>query len=397
MSSISKTSFSYLDNAASTPLANEVKEEMIKAQELYGNPSSYNNIGREARRLLENCRFNVARHIGAKPEEIVFTASGSEANNLAILGLADQLKSKEIITTPVEHFSVLQPVNILGRQGIKTTYLKVDGEGFIDLGDLRNKLNSKVKLVSIIYANNEIGTIQPIKKISKIIKKNSSALFHIDACQAMEYLPINVNELGVDLMTFNGAKIYGPKGVGVLYKKAGINLKPLICGGEQENGLRAGTENLISIVGLTKALSLIDNSSGSKISELRNNFFNEILKTMPEIKINGPYSGKALKGQPDGDKRLPNNINISIPGLDSENLLLELDKHHIYAGSGSACTAHSVEPSHVLRAIRVEPRHLKGALRFSLGRQTTKKDIDTLLRVLPKVVIELRKRYKIRT
>lgn len=400
----------YLDNAASTPVEPQVQQEMLKMLAFYGNPSSFNDIGRMARKQMGNARLKVARFIGAKPEEVIFTSSGSEANNLAIFGVtgaySDLFRAVpkkqvqgEIITTPIEHPSVLEPLRVLSKKGWKITYLRVDRDGLVDTKDLEQKLNPRVALISIIYANNEIGTIQPIKKISKILnefKRNKPKadsrklianekfpIFHSDACQAAGYLDMNVNNLGVDLLTFNGTKIYGPRGIAVLYKKRGVSLKPLIYGGDQEYGLRAGTENLPAIAGLTKAISLIGKKEGGRLAELRDYFFKKIVEEMQGIKINGPS---------DGD-RLPNNINISIPGLDSENPLLELDKYGIYASSGSACTARSVEPSHVLRAIGVEKKYLSGALRFSLGRQTTKKDIDYVLKILPKVVGELKKRY----
>ncbi len=375
----------YLDNAASTPTDPVVKREMTRVMDIYGNPSSFNNSGREARKLLEESRLKIARFIGAKPEEIILTSSGSEANNMAVFGLAGMnLKPAEIITTPIEHPSVLESLKSLSNKGWKITYLKVDKDGFIDLNELKSKLNSEVKLVSIIYANNEIGTIQPIRKAAEIVKNFGNIYFHVDSCQATEYLEMNVNNLGVDLMTFNGSKIYGPKGIGVLYKKRGIKLSPIIYGGSQEHGLRAGTENLPAIAGLAKSLSLINKKESVRASKLRDYFLNEIKRIIPEARINGPS----------GNGRLPNNINISVRALASENLLLELDKYGISASSGSACTSHSVEPSHVLKAIGVESKYLNGALRFSLGRNTTKKDIDYVLQVLPKVIEDLNKRYR---
>ena len=402
MSSISKRSI-YLDNAASTPTDLRVLKEMSGIFKLYANPSSFNQAGRNARKKLEESRMTIARFLGAQPEEIIFTSSGSEANNLAILGLAQtQSKKGEIITTPIEHPSVLKSLRNLQKWGWQITYLKINKDGLINLKDLEEKLNSGVVLVSIIYANNEIGTIQPIKTIAKIINhfRNSKLktlkskleihekmypFFHVDACQAAEYLDINVNNLGVDLLTFNGAKIYGPKGSAVLYKRRGVPLEPLVYGGDQEHGLRAGTENLVAIAGLARAVSLINRKTESeRVSKLRDYFLENIISVMPDTKINGAT----------GNERLANNINISIPGLFDENLLLELDKYGIYASSGSACTARSIEPSHVLKAIGVDKKFLGGALRFSLGRQTTKKDIDYVLKVLSKVVGELRQRYK---
>jgi len=392
----------YLDYAAATPIDHRVKEEMVKTIEFFGNPSSFNNAGRLARDKISQSRLLVARFLGAKIDEIIFTASGSEANNLAVFGLTKEAPQElnEIVTTPIEHPSVLEPVKQLTNQGYKIHYLRVNKEGLIDLSDLEKKINRKTLLISVIYVNNEIGTIQPIPKVYKVIKhfrdrklaiRNYKSevnekiypLFHSDACQAAEYLDMNVNHLGVDLLTFNGSKIYSSPGVAVLYKRRGVVLKSLIYGGNQEYGLRAGTENLSLIAGLAKAISLINRNTSKEMERLRDYFIEGLKIILPEAKINGPLK----------EGRQANNINISIPDLDSEIILLELDSYGISASSGSACTAHSVEPSHVLKAIKVESRYINGALRLSLGRQTTKKDVDYVLRVLPKVVWDLKKRY----
>jgi len=401
MSRLSKRLKIYLDNASATPISQIVKKEVIKATELYGNPSSFNNAGRAARKKFNGSRLAIARFLGSKPEEIIFTSSGSEANNLALFGLAEAYPDrKEIITSPIEHPSVLKPLQVLSKRGYKIIFVRVNSVGLVDVEDLRRKITLKTLLVSIMYANNEIGTIQPIIKASRVIKefrKNKLEIgnwkleidekmfpfFHVDACQATEYLDMNVNNLGVDLLTFNGSKIYGPRGIAVLYKKRGVLLKPIIYGGDQEYSLRAGTENLPAVAGLAVAIGLIDKRDGQKLLKLREYFFDKINIVIRDVKING--SG--------GLDRLPNNINISIPELNDENLLLELDRYGIQASSGSACTARSVEPSHVLKAIDVSPRYLNGALRFSMGRQTTKKDIDYLLEVLLKIVKDLKKRY----
>ncbi len=390
----------YLDNAASTPIDKKVAVEMARAVKLYGNPSSYNDRGREAREYIEKARLKVARFLGAHSDEIIFTASGTESNNLAILGLANLRGKGEIISTPIEHPSVLRPLEFLKRKGRNVKFIKVDKEGVVDPDDLKNKLSSRTVLVSVMYANNEIGTIEPILRVSKIIKEFTNSLeirnskleiggtrpvlFHTDACQATEYLNMNVNHLGADLLTFNGSKIYGPRGIGVLYKRRGVGLSPLLLGGEQESGLRAGTENLPAIGGLAVALSQIDKTEAVHPFDLRDYFIDEISKRLPDIVVNGAL----------GEQRLPNNVNISVPDLTSEMLLLELDKYDICAGSGSACTSHSVEPSHVLKAIGLEKKYLDGALRLSMGRQTTKKDMDYVLQVLPKIIKNLKKIYK---
>lgn len=381
---MSNTRVIYLDNSASTPLDKKVAEEMARASKLYGNPSSYNDCGREAREYIETARLKVARFIGAHSDEIIFTSSGTEANNLTILGLANSHSKGEIISTPIEHPSVLRPLEFLKHKGLKAVFIKVDKRGLVDLNDLKNKLTSRSVLVSVMYANNEIGTIEPIVKIGKIIKESSKALFHVDACQATEYLDMNVNRLGADLLTLNGTKIYGPKGIGVLYKRRGVKLSPLLIGGEQESGLRAGTENLPAIGGLAAALDRIDKKEGERLVGLRDYLIKKVQNLLPDIVVNGAL----------GNQRLPNNINISVPGLSSEVMLLELDKYGVCAGSGSACTSHSVESSHVLKAIGLDKKYINGALRFSLGRQTTKRDIDYVLNVLPKVIKDLKKRYK---
>lgn len=390
MSSIIKKQV-YLDNAASTPIDSRVKLEMSKALNLYGNPSSFNNKGREARKAIENARLTIARFLGAQAEEVIFTSSASESNNMAIFGVVGLMEKGEILTTPIEHPSVLEPVKELERRGWKVNYIKVDQEGMVDLEDFKKRLNSKVRFISIIYANNEIGSIQYVQKIAKIIRdyeyqanNKNYPILHIDACQAAGFLDLNVNRLGADLLTFNGTKIYGPKGSAVLYIRKNTKIKPFIFGGDQERGLRAGTENVSAIVGLAKAVSIIDKKDFIRIAKLRDYFIENLYKTIPDAKINGPI----------GDRRLPNNVNISIPGVDSENILLELDKAGIYASGGSACTARAVEPSHVLQAIGVEEKYIKGTLRFSLGRQTKKSDIDYALKVLPRAVRDLRRRYK---
>ena len=388
----------YLDHAASTPIDKKVAIEMARAVKLYGNPSSHNDCGREAREYIEQARMKVAGFLGAHSDEIVFTSSGTESNNLAILGLADSRSKGEIISTPIEHPSVLKPSEFLKQRGWKVQFVRVDKEGVVDLDDLRSKLNPKTTLVSVMYANNEIGTIEPIVKIGKLVRESGKALFHVDACQATEYLDMNVNHLGVDLLTFNGSKIYGPKGVGVLYVRRGVKLSPILLGGEQEGGLRAGTENLMAIGGLTVALDRIDKKENRQLSNLRDYFVKEIQNLLPDIKINGPVNDRPRQRTGRHSMsvihRLPNNVNISVPDLTSEVLLLELDKYGICAGSGSACTSHAVEPSHMLKAIGVDKKYLDGALRFSMGRQTTKKEIDYILKVLPKIVKDLKKRYQ---
>lgn len=381
----------YLDNAAAAPTEKGVQREMNRGMKIYGNPSSFNNAGRQASKELIMARLKIARFLGAHQEEIVFTSSGSEANNMAITGLASfaPKNKNEIITTQIEHLSVLEPVRSLTANGFKAIFVKINKDGLVDAEDVLSKINSKTLLVSVMYANNEIGTIEPINKIGKAVRlfrKNGSKfpVFHVDACQAAGYLNMNVNSIQADLLTFNGSKIGGPRGVGVLYVRKGTVLAPFVLGGGQERGLRAGTENLPAILGLAKAVELINKKETGRLGQIRDYFINRIKEIDSDIKLNGAG----------GNDRLPNNINISIPKLDSENLLLELDKYGISAGSGSACTSRSVEPSHVLRAIGVKDKYLSGALRFSMGKQTTKKDIDYVLKVLPRIIYDLKKRYR---
>ncbi len=384
--------FYYLDNAAATPIDPRVLKSMTLAYKKYGNPSSFNNAGRLAREEMESARLTIARFLGARPEEIVFTSSGSEANNLALRGVLNN-EQRTVLTTPIEHPSVLETLKRI--KGIKVKYVPVDKEGLVELDAFQNMLTAHCSLVSVMYANNEIGTIQPIRQISKTIRdfnqklethEKSQVIFHVDACQAVGFLNMNVQHLGADLVTFNGSKIYGPRGVGVLYVRRGTKLRSLILGGSQERGLRAGTENVPAIVGLAKAVALLKEARIKK-QELRIKFIRDYaIKKLEEI------SGVILNG-PRKDKRLVNNISICVPNLESENLLLELDKYSISAGSGSACASHSVEPSHVLKAIGVPAKYINGALRFSLGRETTKKDIDYLVKSLVKIIAELTKRY----
>ena len=374
----------YLDNAAATPVDPRVLKAMTLAYKKYGNPSSFNNVGRLAREEMDSARLAVARFLGARAEEIIFTSSGSEANNLALQGTLNHEQGL-VLTTPIEHPSVLETLKRI--KGIKVKYIPVNKEGLVDLDIFQNMLTTHCSLVSVMYANNEIGTIQPIRQISQIITRYNKShgthiLFYVDACQATGFLDMNVQHLGADLLTFNGSKIYGPRGIGVLYVRRGTKINSLIFGGSQERGLRAGTENVSAIVGLAKAVALINEQGTMNMVKIRDYAIKK-LELISGVILNGPY----------GAERLANNINVCIPNLESENLLLELDKYGISAGSGSACTSHAVEPSHVLKAIGVPTKYINGALRFSLGRDITKKDIDYLVKSLVKIIADLSKRY----
>lgn len=394
----------YLDYAAATPVRPEVKKEMNRFWNVdFGNPSSFNDSGRKARKAVEDARDKIRRILGvSKADKVVFTGSGTESCNLAILGLAKKFKAGHIITTEIEHKAVLEPINYLKNKGFKITYLKVNENGLINLSDLEKAIRKDTILISIIYANNEIGTIQQIKKIGKIIKATRDKrqafvpssgrggtsripFFHIDACQASGYLDINANNLGVDLMSLNAAKIYGPKGIGLLYVRNGTPIESLIFGGGQESKLRSGTEAVPLITGFAKALELAEKEKekeSKRLIELRDYFFNRIQKLIPEVKING-----------DLENRLPNNINISIPDVESEQILLRYDLKGIRASSGSACTARDLEVSHVLRAIGLNKKYGRGSLRFSMGRSTSKKDLDHVLKSLVEIIKELKKIY----
>ncbi len=361
-----------------------------------GNPSSFNDSGRKAREAVEQSRKRIARILGAKNQEIIFTSSATEANNLAIFGIAKanpgsrmKLFTKHgnklhIITTLIEHHSVLEPIKKLEKEGFKITYLPVNKEGIINLEDFKKALKPETLLISIIYVNNEIGSVQPIKKIGKIIKEfkkvSSPLYFHVDASQASAYLDINANNLGADLMTISSHKIYGPKGIAALYIRRGTEIKPLIFGGGQEWGLRSSTEAVPLIVGLAKALEITNSKkqmTNSKMEKLRTYFVNELKEEFSSIKINGPE---------ELHDKAPHIINAVFPGIESEQLLLHLDKHGIRASAGSACASRGIEPSHVLTAIGLSKEEARSSIRFSLGRETSKTDLDYVLKILPKVV-----------
>jgi len=394
----------YLDSAAANPLHPKVLKAMRPFFcATYGNPSSLHKQGIEAKKAVEESRGTIARLINAKPEEIVFTAGGTESVNLAIFGVAREQKRKlkvvpHIITTAIEHHSVLNSFQALREEGFKTSVVTVDKEGFIDLKKLKQAVRPETVLISVMYANNEIGTVQPIAEIGKWLKaenekrkaKNySEIIFHTDACQAAGSLDINVQKLGVDLMSLNAGKIYGPKQVGFLYVKKGIVLKPILYGGGQERGLRSGTENVASIVGFAEALKNsreILLKENERLKKLSLYLFLSINKNLPNIELNGP----ALDGR--HIKRLPNNINFFVKGVQGEDLMLYLDSYNIAVSTGSACsTGTAEEASHVLRAIGRSHKEAKSGIRITLTNYTNKKEIDYLLKVFPEIVKQLRK------
>ncbi|MDI6717457.1 MAG: cysteine desulfurase family protein [Patescibacteria group bacterium] len=380
----------YLDYAAATYIDPAVLRKITPyLKRNFGNPSSLHLPGRNAKMAIENSRTIIAGILGVESQEIIFTGSGTESDNLAIFGIARAHKNKgnHVIISKIEHKAVLEAAKKLRKEGFEITYLNVDSEGMVKLPEIKKALRKNTILVSIMYANNEIGTIQPISEISKIIrdfrKNNLFPVFHTDACQAAGALDLNIGKLGVDLMTLNSSKIYGPKGAGCLYVSKNINLESLIVGGGQERNIRAGTENTALIVGFSEALKLAEKlrkKESLRLKKLRNYFIKKFLKTIPDSRLNGHK-----------EKRLPNNINISINEAEGESLMLMLDKNKIFASTGSACTSDSLEVSHVLLATGLSPELSHCSLRFTLGRKTAKSDIDCVLKILPEIVYKLRK------
>ena len=374
----------YLDYAATTPVSDEVMASMEPYfQREYGNPGSFNTLGMKARDAVDAARAKISKILNCKTSELIFTSCGTESINLAIKGFmrANKEKGNHLITTSIEHQAVLETCRYLEKyEGVKVTYLDVNHEGFINLRQLEESIKKETILVSIMYANNEIGTIQSLSDIGKITKKQG-IIFHTDACQA-GLLNLDVNKLQVDLLSLNGSKIYGPKGVGLLYKKTGIPLHPLIHGGGQENNLRSGTENVPGIVGFAAALSMIQENKEKEIERLKNlqeKLIDNILKNIPNSHLNGPIKN-----------RLPGNASITFKGLDTEALLIALNDSGIYASSGSACTSKNINASHVILAIGSAQEKASGTIRFTLGKYTTKQDIDYVLDVLPGIIKKLR-------
>lgn len=374
----------YFDNAATTKIKPEVLKEMMPyLTEEYGNPSSLYGIGRNAKKAIDNSRNKVAELINCDKNEIYFTSCGTESDNTAIKGIANRYKEKgnHIITTKIEHHAILESCEELEKQGFDVTYLNVDENGIVDLQELENAITDQTILISVMFANNEIGTIQPIKQISEIAK-NKNILFHTDAVQAVGNCPIDVKEMGIDLLSMSGHKIYAPKGIGALYVKKGIEFDKFMNGGHQEKNKRAGTENLASIVGLGKSCELSKTNMEYHIKHLKNlrdYYIEQVQKNIENIKINGSM-----------EFRLPGNANISFIGVDSTALLLELDKKGICCSSGSACNSSETTPSHVLTAIKLDSNMAKSALRTTFGEFNTKAEVDYLIQNLIEIVNKLR-------
>lgn len=376
--------FIYADNAATTAVSEEVLNAMMPYfTQAYGNASSIYKLGRDAQRDIEFAREKVAKAIGADPNEIYFTSCGSESDNWAVKGTAERLSAKgkkHIITSAIEHHAILHTTEYLEKKGFEVTYIPVDEKGLIDPENVRKAIREDTALVSIMYANNEIGTIQPIDEIAEICKEKK-VLFHTDAVQAVGHIDINVHKQGIDMMSISGHKIHAQKGIGALYVRKGVALPNLIHGGGQERSKRAGTENVPAIVGLGAAMEIACKNISEKnayVTERRNRIIDELLK-IPYTRLNG-----------DRDKRLPGNVNISFEGIEGESLLLMLDMYGICASSGSACTSGSLDPSHVLLAIGLKHEVAHGSLRLSIEENITDEDVDYIIKTVPVVAERLR-------
>lgn len=367
----------YFDHSATTRLDSRVLNKMQPyLTYYYGNPSSMYFLGRRSKRVIEEARTVVAYHLGAKPKEIYFTSCGSESDNLALKGVAYASHGTHIITSKIEHPAILNTCATLERQGFSVTYLNVDSKGFINLAELENAIKPETVLISIMFANNEIGTIEPIAQIGKIAKERG-IYFHTDAVQAIGNVRINVEELGIDLLSMSAHKFYGPKGVGALYVREDVPFERLQDGGHQEKGKRSGTENVAGIVGLAEAMNYAYQEldyQNKKIINLRNYFLERLLQINSQIQING-----------DLENRLPGNMNVTFPGLDGQQLLLQLDEYGICVSTGSACSSGEGKPSHVLTAIGLTKDEAEGTLRFTLGRENTRQEIDFTCRILSQI------------
>jgi cysteine desulfurase len=373
----------YLDNNATTPVDPAVAEKMsLFLKDHFGNPSSLYPIGRQVKEMITEARETVAKAIGASRTEIVFTGSGSEADNFAIRGVLDAFPEKnEIITSTIEHPAVLQTANYLEKKGVKVTYAPVDKFGTVDVNFIRDVITPRTALITIMHANNEIGTIQPIEEISQIAR-DKGVLLHTDAVQSFGKLDVNVNNLGVDLLSISAHKIYGPKGLGALYIRKGTSISPLIYGGHQEREMRAGTENTAGIIGLGEAVRIIKeigDKDKKRINKLAEKLKRGIEDKIPKVKFNG-HEKKRIKGT----------LNYAFFGLEAEAILLALATKGIYVSTGSACSEGAEDVSHVLDAIGLKPEVARSCIRFSLGRFSTEEDIDLVLKELPDIVKKLR-------
>jgi len=372
----------YLDNAASTKIHDDVLDSMIPyLKEQYGNPSSIHRYGRLTRKAIEKARKQIAFLINADPSEILITSGGTESNNTALNGIAMKKPSSHIITSSIEHDAILEPCKKLSKNGFDVDYVSVDNFGMVDPANIENKITEKTSIVSIMFGNNEVGTIQPISKIAKICNSHN-VVFHTDAVQAIGKIPIDVKELGVDLLSISSHKLYGPKGIGALYIKNGIDIDPVILGGGQEDGLRSGTENVANIVGFGKACEIAKERLAENIShmnKLRTSLIEKIHNEIPKVTLNGhPQS------------RLPNNAHFTFLGINGEDLIIKLDEYGIAASTGSACSVNTQKASHVLESMGFSLEQITGSLRLTVGIFNDEKEITQTVDVLKKIVQELR-------
>jgi cysteine desulfurase len=373
----------YLDNAASTPVHEKVIEEMIPFfREQYGNPSSIHKHGRLANVAIQNARKRVADLINANSNEILITSGGTESNNTAIYGVASQSKGGHIITSSIEHDAILEPCRHLEKQGYRISFLPVDKYGFVNPEDLKNEISSDTCLITIMYANNEVGTIQSIKEMA-CIAKEKNIIFHTDAVQAIGKTPIDVKDLGIDLLSISSHKINGPKGVGALYIRNGVKISPLILGGGQERGLRSGTENVASTAGFGMACKIANENANENMEYFKKLATRLISRVLDEI------PATSLNGHP--DKRIPNNTHFTFLGVSGEDLIIKLDENKISASTGSACSVKIQKASHVLKAMGFSHEQISGSLRLTIGVTNTEQEMDQTVDVLKKVVEELRK------
>lgn len=379
-----------MDYSATTPVKKEVLDEMLPYYtDYFGNPSSLYDVGADSKQALDVARGRVAKLIGAKPEEVFFTSCGSEADNWALFGVTDALREKgnHVITTAIEHHAILHSGEYLEKHGFEVTYLPVQSNGMVDLKEFENAITDKTVLASIMYVNNEVGTVQPIKELAEIAHKHG-VTFHTDAVQALGNVDCDVEKLGVDLMSMSGHKIYAPKGVGALYIRKGTKISNFLYGGAQESKHRAGTENVAGIVAFGKAAELADVNFDEHVkhsSELRDYMMAEIEKRIPDVYVNG-----------DKEHRHPGNLNVTFKKIEGESILLMLNHMGISVSTGSACSSKSLEPSHVLTALGVNEEDIHGTIRFTVGDFTTKEDVDYVLDTLEEIVTRLREISAIR-
>ncbi len=382
MSDTNKPKTIYLDHAATTPVHPDVLAAMLPYfSEEFGNPSTLYSVGTRARQAVDTAREQVARLIGARPDEVYFTSGGTESDNWAIRGVVVKTKGRHVITSKIEHHAVLETCRDLEREGVEVTWLDVDGDGLVSPSDVAGAIRDDTALVTVMHANNEVGVIEPIEEIGRNTRERKVA-FHVDAVQTVGKVPVNVAELGCDLLTISAHKIYGPKGVGALYIRKGTRIAKFMHGGEQENRRRSGTLNVPGIVGLGKAAEIARltlEEERKRLSRLRDRLIDGIAATTPDALLNGPR-----------DRRLPNNVHFCFAGIEGEGIILRLDHSGICAATGSACTSATLDPSHVLLAMGRPHEIAHGSLRLTLGRSTCDADVDRVLEVLPKVIGQLR-------